>query len=312
MVGTDSLLCEAEIVLMMSEVLTTLGLTDHTIKINHRRVLGAFYQALGGEGTEVDLFTAIDKLDKIGREGVEQELAGRGFSAEATTRLFDLLGVAGDFEEKLDRLLAAFVTAGVEPDGQDGYKGLQDLRRVLEYLRGFGFEQWNNLEFDVTLARGLSYYTGCIFEIKINNVNMGSVSGGGRYDNLTGSFGLPGVSGVGFSFGVDRLYDCLEELSLFPEAVAATTRCLIVNFDAASETAVLPVLRRLRETGVATELYPESTKLAKQFKYADGKGIPYVLLQGPEERAAGQFKLKTLSTGQEQTLTLEEVLTELA
>ena len=311
-VGTDSLLCEAEIVLMMSEVLTTLGLTDHTIKINHRRVLGAFYQALGGEGTEVDLFTAIDKLDKIGREGVEKELASRGFSAEATTRLFDLLGVTGDFEEKLDRLLAAFVTAGVEPDGQDGYRGLQDLRRVLDYLRGFGFEQWDNLEFDVTLARGLSYYTGCIFEIKINNVNMGSVSGGGRYDNLTGSFGLPGVSGVGFSFGVDRLYDCLEELSLFPEAVAATTRCLIANFDAESETAVLPVLRRLREAGIATELYPESTKLAKQFKYADGKGIPYVLLQGPEERAAGQFKLKTLATGQEQMLTLDEVLAELA
>ncbi|MFD2784609.1 histidine--tRNA ligase [Hymenobacter rubripertinctus] len=311
-VGTDSLLCEAEIVLMMSEVLTSLGLTDHTIKINHRRVLGAFYQALGGEGTEVDLFTAIDKLDKIGREGVGKELAERGFSAEATEKLFDLLGVAGSFDEKLDRLLAAFVTAGVEPDGADGYQGLQDLRRVLEYLRGFGFEKWDNLEFDVTLARGLSYYTGCIFEIKINNVNMGSVSGGGRYDNLTGAFGLPGVSGVGFSFGVDRLYDCLEELSLFPEAVAATTRCLIANFDAESETAVLPVLRRLRAAGVATELYPESTKLAKQFKYADGKGIPYLLLQGSEERAAGQFKLKTLATGQEQTLTLDEVLTELA
>ncbi len=312
-VGTDSLLCEAEIVLMMSEVLTTLGLTDHTIKINHRGVLGAFYQALGGEGTEVDLFTAIDKLDKIGREGVEKELAGRGFSVEATEKLFDLLGVAGSFEEKLDRLLAAFVTAGVEPDNAtaDGYRGLQDLNRVLEYLRGFGFEKWANLEFDVTLARGLSYYTGCIFEIKINNVNMGSVSGGGRYDNLTGAFGLPGVSGVGFSFGVDRLYDCLEELELFPAAVAATTRCLIANFDPASEVAVLPVLRSLREAGVAAELYPESTKLAKQFKYADGKGIPYVLLQGPEERTNGQFKLKTLATGTEQTLTMAEVLAEL-
>ncbi|MBT9392882.1 histidine--tRNA ligase [Hymenobacter sp. NST-14] len=311
-VGTDSLLCEAEIVLMMSEVLTTLGLTDHTIKINHRGVLGAFYKVLGGEGTEVDLFTAIDKLDKIGREGVEKELLERGFSAEASTRLFDLLSVGGDFEEKLDRLLAAFVTAGVEPDGEDGYKGLQDLRRVLDYLRGFGFEQWNNLEFDVTLARGLSYYTGCIFEIKINNVNMGSVSGGGRYDNLTGAFGLPGVSGVGFSFGVDRLYDCLEELQLFPEAVAATTRCLLTNFDAEGELAMLPVLRRLRAAGVASELFPEAGKLGKQFKFADAKGIPYVLIQGPEERAAGQFKLKTLATGQEQTLSLDEVLAELA
>ncbi|WP_188557513.1 histidine--tRNA ligase [Hymenobacter glacieicola] len=311
-VGTDSLLCEAEIVLMMSEVLTTLGLTEHTIKINHRRVLGAFYQALGGEGTEVDLFTAIDKLDKIGREGVEKELLGRGFSPEATERLFDLLSVGGDFEEKLERLLAAFATAAVAPDNADGYKGLQDLTRVLEYLRSFGFDKWQNLEFDVTLARGLSYYTGCIFEIKINNVNMGSVSGGGRYDNLTGAFGLPGVSGVGFSFGVDRLYDCLEELNLFPEAVATTTRCLVANFDAESETAVLPVLRQLREAGVASELFPEAGKLGKQFKYADAKGIPYVLIQGPEERAAGQFKLKTLASGQESTLSLAEVLTELA
>ncbi|SNC65078.1 histidyl-tRNA synthetase [Hymenobacter gelipurpurascens] len=310
-VGTDSLLCEAEIVLMMSEVLTGLGLTEHTIKINHRRVLGAFYQALGGEGTETDLFTAIDKLDKIGREGVEKELASRGFSPEATERLFDLLGVGGDFAEKLERLLAAFVTAGVEPDNADGYKGLQDLKRVYDYLVSFGFDKFENLEFDVTLARGLSYYTGCIFEIKINNVNMGSVSGGGRYDNLTGAFGLPGVSGVGFSFGVDRLYDCLEELNLFPADAATTTRCLVANFDAESEAAVLPVLRRLREAGIPSELFPESGKLKKQFQYADQKGIPYVLLQGSEERAAGQFKLKNLGTGLESTVSLDEVLAEL-
>ncbi|TGE08722.1 histidine--tRNA ligase [Hymenobacter fodinae] len=310
-VGTDSLLCEAEIVLMMSEVLTQLGLTEHTIKINHRRVLGAFYQALGGEGTEVDLFTAIDKLDKIGREGVEKELAGRGFSPAATERLFDLLSAGGDFAEKLERLLAAFVTAGVEPDNADGYKGLQDLKRVYDYLVSFGFDKFENLEFDVTLARGLSYYTGCIFEIKINNVNMGSVSGGGRYDNLTGAFGLPGVSGVGFSFGVDRLYDCLDELNLFPPDAATTTRCLVANFDAESEAAVLPVLRQLREAGVSSELFPEAGKLKKQFQYADQKGIPYVLLQGSEERAAGQFKLKNLGTGEERALSLEEVLAEL-
>lgn len=313
-VGTDSLLCEAEIVLMMCEVLNGLGLTDFTIKINHRRVLGAIYQALGGEGTEIDLFTAIDKLDKIGREGVEKELAERGFSEEATGKLFALLGVEGSFEEKLERLLAGFVTAGVDTDNAtaDGYKGLQDLRRVYEYLQEFGFAQFDHLDFDVTLARGLSYYTGCIFEIKINNVNMGSVSGGGRYDNLTGAFGLPDVSGVGFSFGVDRLYDCLEELNLFPAAVATTTRCLVANFDAEGERAVLPVLRQLREAGVASELYPEPGKLARQFKYADAKGIPFVLLQGSEELAAGQFKLKTLSTGEERVLTLEQVLTELA
>jgi histidyl-tRNA synthetase len=313
-VGTDSLLCEAEIVLMMSEVLTTLGLTEHTIKINHRRVLSAIYQALGGEGTETDLFVAIDKLDKIGADGVSRELTERGFSDDAIGRLFALLGVEGSFEEKLERLLAGFVTAGVDADNAtaDGYKGLQDLKRVLDYLRDFGFEKFENLDFDVTLARGLSYYTGCIFEIKINNVNMGSVSGGGRYDNLTGAFGLPGVSGVGFSFGVDRLYDCLEELNLFPEAVATTTRCLLANFDADAERAVLPVLRQLRAAGIPAELFPEAGKLGKQFKYADAKGIPYVLIQGHEERAANLFKLKTLANGEERTLTLEEVLAELA
>ncbi|WP_303311202.1 histidine--tRNA ligase [Hymenobacter sp. BT730] len=307
-VGTDSLLCEAEIVLMMSEVLNTLGLTEHTIKINHRRVLGAFYQALGSEGTETDLFVAIDKLDKIGQEGVTTELLERGFSAGAINTLFQLLTVEGGFAEKLERLQVAFTQAGVPTEADDQYKGLQELRQVQELLQGFGFTQFQHLEFDPTLARGLSYYTGCIFEIKINNVNMGSVSGGGRYDNLTGSFGLPGVSGVGFSFGVDRLYDCLDELNLFPEGAAAITRCLVANFDADSMTQMLPVLRQLREANVPSELYPESTKLAKQFKYADAKGIPYVLLQGSEERAANQFKLKDLRTGQEQQLSLAELI----
>ncbi|WP_324670920.1 histidine--tRNA ligase [Hymenobacter sp. GOD-10R] len=307
-VGTNSLLCEAEIVLMMSEVLTTLGLTQHTIKINHRGVLGAIYQALGGEGTEVDLFTAIDKLDKIGREGVEKELAERGFSTMAIDTLFALLGVGGGFAEKLERLLAAFVTAGVTPDNEDGYRGLQDLQRVYELLQEFGFDNFQNLDFDVTLARGLSYYTGCIFEVKINNVNMGSVSGGGRYDNLTGAFGLPGVSGVGFSFGVDRLYDCLEELALFPNNAAVTTQCLLANFDAESERAALPILRQLRQAGISAELYPESSKLKKQFQYADQKSIPYLLLLGSEERAVGKGKLRDMRTGEEQLLELRQVV----
>jgi histidyl-tRNA synthetase len=263
---------------------------------------------LGGEGTEVDLFTAIDKLDKIGRSGVEKELTERGFSTGSIETLFMLLGVDGDFGEKLERLLAAFVTAGVTPDNENGYRGLQDLQRVYEVLQEFGFEHFQNLDFDVTLARGLSYYTGCIFEVKINNVNMGSVSGGGRYDNLTGAFGLPGVSGVGFSFGVDRLYDCLEELGLFPADAATTTQCLLANFDADSARAALPVLRSLREAGVSSELYPESSKLKKQFQYADQKGIPYLLLLGSEERAAGKAKLRDMRTGEERLLEISEVV----
>ena len=310
-VGTDSLLCEAEIVLMMCEVLNGLGLTEFTIKINHRRVLSAIYQALESAGTETALFTAIDKLDKIGQDGVTNELREKGFSDEALGRLFALLSVEGTFAEKLERLQAAFATAGVAPETDEGYKGLRDLSRVQELLLAFGFTQFDHLDFDVTLARGLSYYTGCIFEIKINNVNMGSVSGGGRYDNLTGAFGLPGVSGVGFSFGVDRLYDCLEELQLFPAEAATTTRCLLANFDTEAEQAALPLLSRLREAGIASELYPEATKLKKQFQYADQKGIAYMVLLGSEERAAGKAKLRNMRTGEESLLTVDEVLQQL-
>ena len=320
-VGTDSLLCEAEIVLMMTQVLSGLGLHDFTIKINHRGVLRNIYQALGGEGQETDLFVAIDKLDKIGRDGVSKELLEKGFSEPTIETLFALLGVDGDYEEKLTRLLAGFVTAGVEPDGerpeanddesqpfQANYRGLTELAVVLDLLTASGFKQFDRLEFDPTLARGLSYYTGCIFEVKINNVQMGSVSGGGRYDNLTGAFGLPDVSGVGFSFGVDRLYDCLEALELFTDTAETPTRCLLTHFDAASGRAALPLLAQLRAAGIPSELYPDASKLQKQFKYADSKGIPLVLVLGPEELAAGVVKIKIMKTGVEQVLPLAEVV----
>ncbi len=318
-VGTDSLLCEAEIVLMMAQVLNGLGLTDFTIKINHRGVLRNIYQALGGEGTETDLFVAIDKLDKIGRDGVSKELLEKGFSEPTIDTLFELLGVSGSYPEKLSRLLAGFATAGVEPDGlrpaadsEDDetafYKGLNELAEVRDILQASGFAQFDRLEFDPTLARGLSYYTGCIFEVKINNVQMGSVSGGGRYDNLTGSFGLPGVSGVGFSFGVDRLYDCLESLELFTETGETPTRVLLTNFDVASGRAALPLLAELRAAGIPAELYPDASKLQKQFKYADAKGIPLVVILGPEELAAGLAKVKILKTGEERTLPLGEIV----
>ena len=318
-VGTDSLLCEAEIVLMMAQVLGGLGLHDFTIKINHRGVLRNIYQALGGEGQETDLFVAIDKLDKIGREGVSKELLEKGFSEPTIDTLFALLGVDGSYEEKLQRLLVGFVTSGVEPDGtrpeddndEDAaanYRGLTELAEVLDLLQASGFRQFDRLEFDPTLARGLSYYTGCIFEVKINNVAMGSVSGGGRYDNLTGAFGLPGVSGVGFSFGVDRLYDCLEALELVTDTAETPTRCLLTHFDAASGRAALPLLAQLRAAGIPSELYPDASKLQKQFKYADAKGIPLVIVLGPEELAAGVAKIKIMKTGVEQVLPLAEVV----
>jgi histidyl-tRNA synthetase len=317
-VGTDSLLCEAEIVLMMAQVMGGLGLHDFTIKINHRGVLRNIYQALGSEGNETSLFVAIDKLDKIGREGVTKELLERGFSEPTIETLFALLTVEGSYEEKLQRLLAGFVTAGVEPDGSRpdatdedaaaNYRGLTELAEVRDLLMASGFKQFDRLEFDPTLARGLSYYTGCIFEVKINNVQMGSVSGGGRYDNLTGSFGLPGVSGVGFSFGVDRLYDCLEALDLFTSTAETPTRCLITHFDVASGRAALPLLAQLRAAGIPAELYPDASKLQKQFKYADAKGIPLVVIMGPEEVAAGVVKVKIMQSGVERVLPLGEVV----
>ncbi|MDO7853476.1 histidine--tRNA ligase [Hymenobacter convexus] len=322
-VGTDSLLCEAEIVLMMAQVLGGLGLHDFTIKINHRGVLRNIYQALGGEGRETDLFVAIDKLDKIGRDGVTKELLERGFSEPTIETLFALLTVEGTYEEKLQRLLAGFVTAGVEPDGVRpttpdvdadspeplaNYRGLTELAEVRDLLTASGFRQFDRLDFDPTLARGLSYYTGCIFEVKINNVQMGSVSGGGRYDNLTGSFGLPGVSGVGFSFGVDRLYDCLEALDLFTVTGETPTRCLLTHFDVASGRAALPLLAQLRAAGIPSELYPDASKLQKQFKYADAKGIPLVIIMGPEEVATGVVKVKIMQTGVERVLPLGEVV----
>ena len=321
-VGTSSLLCEAEIVLMMAQVFNGLGLVDFTIKINHRGVLRNIYQALGGEGKETDLFVAIDKLDKIGEAGVRKELLEKGFTESTIDILFDLLSVEGDYAEKLERLLVGFVTAGVEPDGprptaesdDDNldltyYRGLQELAQVRDLLQASGFQQFDRLEFDPTLARGLSYYTGCIFEVKINSVpGMGSVSGGGRYDNLTGAFGLPGVSGVGFSFGVDRIYDCLESLDLFTATGETPTRVLLTHFDAASARAALPLLAELRAGGIPAELYPDAGKLPKQFKYADAKGIPLVLILGPEELAAGVAKIKILKTGEEKTLALSEVV----
>ena len=310
-VGTDSLLCEAEIVLMMAQVLNGLGLHDFTIKINHRGVLRGIFQALGGAGSENDLFVAIDKLDKIGREGVSKELLEKGFAEPVIDTLFALLSVEGDFAEKLQRLLAGFATAGVESDHDRGYRGLAELADVHDLLTASGFNQFERLEFDPALARGLSYYTGCIFEVKINNVAMGSVSGGGRYDNLTGAFGLPGVSGVGFSFGVDRLYDCLESLDLFTETAETPTRCLLTHFDKASGLAALPLLAQLRAANIPSELYPDASKLQKQFKYADAKGIPLVLILGPEELAAGVVKIKILKTGEEKVLPIGDVVSAL-
>ncbi len=300
-VGTNSLLCEAEIVLMIDEVLTTLGLTDFTIKINHRGILAGIAEAIGEKGREGEICVAIDKLDKIGQEGVEKELIERGIAAKSIERLRPLLSFSGENDTILEALDPELV------DSEEGLRGLTELREVFSYLQHFNI-QTAKVELDTTLARGLSYYTGCIFEVKVNNVQMGSISGGGRYDNLTGMFGLPNVSGVGFSFGVDRIYDVMEELQLFDKTVSSGTKVLISNFDKAAETYSLPILQKFREAGIAAELYPEAAKLKKQMTYADNNNIPFVLLIGSQEMESGILNLKNMQTGEQENFTLDQIM----
>ena len=309
-VGTNSLLCEAEIVQMINEVLTNLGLTDFTIKINHRGILAGIAEAIGEKGREGDICVAIDKLDKIGKEGVRKELLERGISESAVSKLEPLYTLEGNNEQILGQLQS------ILGNTSEGERGLNDLKEVWKYLSALqstalaarNESEQPRLMLDVTLARGLSYYTGCIFEVKVNNVSMGSISGGGRYDNLTGMFGMPGVSGVGFSFGVDRIYDVLEELQLFPTSSQVGTKALLVQFDKESEMYALPVLQQLRDAGIAAELYPEPAKLKKQMGYADQKNIPYVILIGSEEMASGKLKLRNMQLGEQQDLTIGEII----
>ncbi|WP_242927116.1 histidine--tRNA ligase [Pontibacter vulgaris] len=312
-VGTNSLLCEAEIVQMIDEVLSTLELTDFTIKINHRGILAGIAEAIGEKGREGDICVAIDKLDKIGKEGVRKELLERGISEDAVGKLEPLYTLEGSNEEILAQLQT------ILGNTEEGQRGLKDLHEVWNYLNNLGSYALitqnpsgnPRLQLDVTLARGLSYYTGCIFEVKVNNVSMGSISGGGRYDNLTGMFGLPGVSGVGFSFGVDRIYDVLEELELFPASSEVGTKVLIVQFDKESENYALPLLQKLRDAGIASELYPESAKLKKQMGYADQKKIPFVMLVGSEEMASGKLKLRDMQTGEQDELYIDDIIAQL-
>lgn len=300
-VGTDSLLCEAEIVLMLNQVFTKLGLNNFTIKINNRKILTGIAETVGATGKEGDLAVAIDKLDKIGKEKVEQELLQRGFSTEAIAKLQPFFGMQGNFAEK-EGLLADLFQAS-----ETGQKGMQELSEVFQLVSNFGLTD-THLEFDVTLARGLSYYTGAIFEVKAGGVSIGSISGGGRYDNLTGAFGMPGLSGVGISFGVDRIYDVMEELGLFPEKDTISTKLLITYFDSLAQKYALPVLQKIREAGINAEIYPDIVKMKKQLEYADRKKIPFVLIIGSNEMASGNLMLKNMVTGEQQPLPVDKII----
>lgn len=301
-VGTDSLICEAEIILMIKEVFKGLGITDYTIKINHRGILSGIAEAVDAKENETALFVAIDKLDKIGEEKVKEELRPKGFSEESLTKLFNILHVKGSTNNKMSMLVNTFDTS------EKGQKGLRDLQEVLNLLKSYG-ETDDHVEFDVSLARGLSYYTGCIFEVKINHVAIGSVSGGGRYDNLTQSFGdKENLSGVGFSFGVDRIFDAMEELNLFPKGTQVSSKVLVCHFDDESKQYGIGVLAKLRQAGIASEVYPDTAKIKKQLDYANKKMIPFTIVIGSEEMQSGQLACKNMEKGEQEKLSIDQII----
>lgn len=301
-VGTDSLLCEAEIILMIHEVFRNLNIQNFTVKINNRKILAGIAEVIGVPGQESTLSVAIDKLDKIGKEKVLDELMERGFSRETTTRLEPLFAFNTlDVPQLLTELKAWLSASDV------AQKGISELEETLALVDQYGLPN-AHIEIDPTLARGLSYYTGAIFEVKANGVSIGSVSGGGRYDNLTGAFGMPGLSGVGISFGVDRIYDVMDELNLFPPGAEQHTHVLIVPFDADARSVALPLLRQLRTANLAAEMYPDLTKVKKMLDYANAKSIPFVVLIGSEEVQTGLLSVKNMVTGEQRKQTAAELV----
>lgn len=298
-VGSSSLLNEAEFVLIYHEGLTALGLKDFTIKINNRKILSGIAEFLGKPELIIDMTIAMDKLDKIGVEGVNKELLERGFTEEDVAKLSPLFSMPEGNGARLDSLKK--LLAGSEI-GQKGIAEIETVFRYLDELVGSPELSEKFVEVDLTLARGLNYYTGCIFEVKSNEVVMGSIGGGGRYDDLTGMFGLKNLTGVGISFGADRIYDVMKELELFPEDTVQGTQVLISNFSPEAEAHALPILQQLRQNGLSCELYPDQAKLKKQLSYADAKKIPYVILIGEDEMRDGHLSIKDMATGEQRSM----------
>ncbi|MDQ3395042.1 MAG: histidine--tRNA ligase [Bacteroidota bacterium] len=303
-VGTSSLICEAEIAAMILEVFDNLGIADYTIKLNNRKLLAGITEAIGAQGKESEFCVAIDKLDKIGAENVIKELSMKNFSEDALAKLKPILSITGDNASKIELMKQLLSNSEL------GMAGVNEIKEVLEYVQHLKVGA-SKIVLDLTLARGLSYYTGAIFEVKVNNVQIGSVSGGGRYDNLTGNFGLPGVSGVGISFGVDRIYDVMDTLDIFPESNQETTKVLFFNMDKNSSKFSLGIINELRKNNISSEIFPEDAKIKKQFQYAEKKAIPYAIIIGPEEISSGRYNLKNLKTGEQQQLTVGELINNL-
>ncbi|MEZ4773947.1 MAG: histidine--tRNA ligase [Bacteroidia bacterium] len=303
-VGSDSLLFEAEFICIYDEAFSNLGFDDFTIMLNNRKILTGYAEVIHQKEKFMDICTAIDKLDKIGEEGVRKELSDRGVSVEGADKLFEIITFEGTADEKLGFLEKAFTGC------EEGLKGVAEIREVLQTYRHLS-RFAGKVEFNLKLARGLNYYTGTVYEVKVNNFAMGSIGGGGRYADLTGVFGKSGLSGVGISFGADRIYDVMEGLGLFGQISASTSRVLIINFGEDTLVAALHALRTLREAGFAAELYPEKTKIGKQFSYADKKSIPYTLIIGEEEIKTGKYQLKDMLSGEQLSVNMEELIQQL-
>lgn len=301
-VGSDSLMNEIELVGMIDEVFKRFGI-NVIIKINNRKVLSGIAEVIGAPDKIVDITVAIDKIDKIGLENVNAELLEKGLSQEAVDALQPLLTLSGSNEEKLATLSTLLASSEV------GLKGVEELRYVL--TNSEAQQPKGVVELDVSLARGLNYYTGTIIEVKAKDVAIGSITGGGRYDNLTGVFGMPGTSGVGISFGADRIYDVLNTLELYPKDTLASTKVLFVNFGEKEGAQSLQYVMKLRANGIPAEIYPDSTKMKKQMSYANDKNVSYVAMVGETEMANGTIALKCMETGEQENLTIDEVISKL-
>jgi histidyl-tRNA synthetase len=299
-VGSPSLVYEAEFFQIFAEVFKRLG-TSVTIKYNNRKVLNGITEAIGAEDKFTEVVTIIDKLDKIGVDKVNEELAALGVTPGGIEKLQTLFNLQGTDAEKLDKIKSTVFPSFI------GLKGIEELQTVLGYLEAADFDS-SVMEFDPSLARGLSYYTGAIFEVKAHGVQIGSICGGGRYDDLTGLFGLPNVSGVGISFGVDRIYDVLNELNLFPETMADAAKVLVTNFGVDEEKFSFNLVTRLRAAGINADMYPTQAKLGKQFEYADKKKIPYVAVVGADEMATGRITLKDMVSGVQEKHFVDELI----
>ena len=298
-VGSDSLLNEVELMQMVDQVFAKFGIRV-AIKINNRKILSGIAEVIGEAEKIVDITVAIDKLDKIGLDGVNAELSASGIAQESIDKLQPIIALTGTNEEKLDTI------ANVLQTSETGLKGVEEVRTILDTLKLC--QLTNRIDLDLTLARGLNYYTGAIFEVKALDVQIGSITGGGRYDNLTGIFGMPGLSGVGISFGADRIFDVLNTLDLYPKEAVDATKVLFINFGDAETAYCLPLADRLRQAGISCEIYPDKAKMKKQMGYANAKHIPFVALAGDNEIAEQKVTLKNMETGEQSLLSIEEMI----